>query len=127
MTLVPSFQNVEETWEQYKEYYLVYLASSKHFDKTTAANKRYVHIKYNFLKEKFFTRPNCISHRCQHPIHQVSEVFSESGTTYTFCIQRDEELLVDSDEKIHESRGCQQENRKGASENRCEEKRKSTG
>ena len=52
LTLVPSLQKVEESWEQCKEYYLVYFPLCKKFDKTTAANKRYVRIKYNFLKEK---------------------------------------------------------------------------
>ena len=120
MTLVPSLQKVEERWEQCKEYYLVYLPSRKKFDETIAANKRYVRIKYNFLK-KNFTRSNCISHQCQHPIHQFSEVFLESQTTYTYCIQRDEEPYVDSDEKIHESRGCHQENRKEASKDSSKE------
>lgn len=53
LALVPSLQKVEERWEQYKEYYLVYLTSCKKFDKTTAANKRNTRIKYNFLKENF--------------------------------------------------------------------------
>ena len=74
------------------------------------------------FKRNIFTRLNCISHRCQHPIHQFSEVFLDSGATYTYCIKRDEEAFVDSDEKIHENLGCQQENAKGASEDRCEEK-----
>ena len=39
-----------------------------------------------------------------------------SGSTYTYCIQRDEEPLVDNDEKIRESRGWQQKNRKGVPE-----------
>ena len=53
LTLVPSLQKLEERWEQSKEYYLAYFPSCKKFDKTTIANKRYVRIKYNFLKEKF--------------------------------------------------------------------------
>ena len=53
LTLVSSLQKVEERWEQFKECYLVYLPPCKKSDKTTAANKRYVRIKYNFLKAKF--------------------------------------------------------------------------
>ena len=53
LALVASLLKVEERWEQYKEYYLVYLPSCKKFDKTTAANKRNTRIRYNFLKENF--------------------------------------------------------------------------
>lgn len=55
LTLSPALVKVEDRWEESKEYFLVFLPSTKDFERHTASNKRYVRIA-DGLKDEYAMR-----------------------------------------------------------------------
>ena len=94
LTLVPSLQKVEERWDQCKEYYLVDLASRKNSDKTTAADKRYVCIKYNFLKEKFLLFQTAFLINVSTPFTRFLRFFQSQGLLIHIAFKVMKSLLL---------------------------------